>query len=947
MKYFYRTLFLTVLFCAFVYRAGAAGHTVSISTIGATCFNSCNGSASASVSGGVGPFAYSWAPSGATTAAINGLCPGSYTITVTDQSDMSTATASCTITSPPMMSGTFSNINNATCSMNNGSATFNVIGGTAPYTYSWFPCCGFGPTLNNVTAGTYTITVTDSNGCTFTATVTIGNSSGPAISTITVASPTICAGQSTTLTPVFSGGTGPYTYNWTNPGNSLNNPTIYSPTASPTVTTSYTLTITDVNGCQANSVVTVYVNPAVIGNITYVDPTCNQSNGSVTVNVTQAANPYSISWSNGPTTAVNSNLPAGSYSVLVTDNNGCALSLAQGLSNVGGPTVTTSTTSAGCTNANNGTATAIPSGVAPFSYLWSNAQTGATATNLAGGNYMVTVTDGIGCATTANAQVNTISGNLYMYAAWGGPSNCSQPSGWTYSVVQGGAQPYAYTWSSGATTPGDSGLVSGTYTLTVTDANGCTSTGSVTVPAVCVNVMQGRVYYDVNTDGIFNAGDIPIAGSGVLINPIGYYATTNVNGEYFRTIPSSGAYDLTLPALNQNFVIATPASGMHQVSFASVGDTVSNLDFVLTAPVQFQDLVLSLASGLARPGFQQMYSINCLNAGTTVESDTIWFKHDSILTLISAVPAFDGYAHPEGYWLYNNMVPGQTITKFIYLQVPTIPNGGYIGRQLIANARIERTATDSTPTNNGDDEFDIITASSDPNLKECWSPTMNSFGDIWPTDIELDYTIHFQNCGNDTAFFIIVVDTLPAELDITTFEPGAGSHPYTWSIDGHNDTNIVTFTFMNILLPDSNVNEAASHGYVQFTVDRFPNLPIGTTIVNNADNYFDFNAPVPTNYDTVTVTDPLSTVVPAYSNVVIYPNPAQDNVNIRLGDEFAGSNTVVTLRDIAGREISSMNSNGSTTLSMNTENCAPGLYFITIESVAHETSTQQLLLSGK
>jgi hypothetical protein len=378
-----------------------------------------------------------------------------------------------------------------------------------------------------------------------------------------------------------------------------------------------------------------------------------------------------------------------------------------------------------------------------------------------------------------------------------------------------------------------------------------------------------------------------------------------------------------------------------------MGDTANNIDFALTAPVLFQDLYLSMGSGMARPGFTQFYAINCQNRGTTIVSDTIWYRHDSILSLVGASPPFDGYSYPTGYWLFNNFAPGQYLYKSVTMQVPTIPNGGYLGRQLISNALIEPTATDSTSSDNGDDEVDIITGSYDPNLKESYSPTMNEFGDIWPTDLELDYTIHFQNTGTDTAFTVVVVDTLPAELDITTFRMGASSHPCTYTINGYNGINEVKFTFMNILLPDSNINEPASHGFCQFTIDRFPNLPIGTQIMNEANNYFDFNPAIVTNMDTVTITNPLSTTEISNASVFVYPNPAQDAVNILLSDEFAGSNSTVTLRDITGRAISASQTNGATQFVIDIENGSPGMYFITIESADHEVITQRLIISTK
>lgn len=948
MKQHYKNFLLAIAFCLTTGYAFATGHTLNLTGMNCWCFNSCTGQASVTVTGGTGPFSYLWTPGNLTTATINNLCAGTYSVVVTDQADGSTASGTITITQPTQLTLSLQSVVNSFCNQNNGSISVIASGGTPPYTYSWAPCCGFGNTLSNASAGTYTCTVTDSNGCTAVIAATISNQPGPTSLTASAAPATICSGGSSVLTPTVVGGSAPYSYLWTNPGNSLNSTTIASPTATPTVTTTYTVMVSDANGCQLSNVVTVFVNQAVAANISSTDPTCNQSNGSLTVNVTQAAPPYTILWSNTQTTPTISNLSAGLYSVTVTDNNGCTLNLSQGLNNVGGPTLSTSSTSTGCTNGNNGTATVTPSGVAPFTYLWNTtpAQTSATATGLTSGNYMVSVTDAIGCVTTASETVSALAGNLYMYAMQTAAANCSTSTGSATTYVQGGTAPYSYAWSTGATTPGITTAPGGLYTVTVSDANGCSSSGFAYITAYCANYLQGRAYLDVNQDGIYNAGDYPLQGAIVNANPWYYIASTQGNGEYSRWIAVSDTFDITITNPSPYYQLASPASGHNTVIFPGLNDTAT-ADFVFTVQSPVQDLYLSLASGPARPGFLQQYTIQCQNRGSVTVSDTIWFLHDSILTLNNAVPAFDGYTYPEGYWTFSNLVPGGTISKTIWMQVPTIPNGGYIGRILHANARIEPTSTDTTPTDNGDDEVDIITASCDPNAKESWSPTMNSTGDIWPADLELDYTIHFQNCGNDTAFFIIVVDTLPAELDVTTFEPGAGSHPYTWSIAGQNDTNIVTFTFMNILLPDSNVNEAASHGYVQFTIERYANLPIATTIVNNADNYFDFNPPVPTNYNVVTISDPLTVATHGTSSAVIYPNPAQDRVNIQLNGDFAGDNATITLRDISGREIASANSNGNSTVVLDTQGCSSGMYFITITSADHETITEQIIISAK
>jgi len=941
MKHLYRIFILVLIFCASANFAAAAGHTVSLNGTNCTCFGTCNGTIYTTVTGGVGPFTYAWS-SGPTTQNIIGLCPGPYTVTVTDQSDMSTATASFTVTQPTQLTIGITN-NPALCNNANGWAQAMVSGGTPAYTFSWAPSGGNMQTASNLSPGTYTCTVTDANGCTATQSVNIINIPGVTISSINVSPASICAGQTATLTPVVANGTGPYTYFWSPP-----NTSVFSPTVNPTNTTTYTFQVTDANGCTDFQITTVVVSQSVTASVSSTDPTCNQSNGSLSVNVSQAAPPYSILWSNSQTTPTINNLPAGVYSVTVTDANGCTATSTNGLSNIGGPTVTTSTNSTGCTNTSNGSAIAnVSGGLPPFTYSWNTvpAQNNDTATGLGAGNYLVTVTDGAGCVSVVGAQVSAVAGNLFMFAQWSGVSNCNQASGSANSFVQGGTAPYSYLWSNATTSPQLINVMGGSYSLTVTDVNGCTSSGSVVVPNMCANYAEGRVYYDVNGDSIYNAGDFPLQGIMVGASPLSLYSVTDANGIFWRSIGSNGTYDFSLINQSPAFQNGAPVSGHRMVTFTVLGDTVSGIDFALSAPLPVQDLYVSLASGVARPGWSQLYSVHAENRGSTTVSDTMWFQHDSILTLIWATPAFDGYTFPRGYWLYNNFTPGSNMNNTVVMQVPTIPNGGFIGRNLFASAGIEPTSSDTTPTDNGDDEHDIITGSYDPNLKECWSPTMNASGDIWPTDLTLDYTIHFQNSGNDTAFFVIVVDTLPVELDITTFRMGASSHPCTYSISGFNDTNIVTFTFMNILLPDSNVNEPASHGFAQFTIDRYPNLPIGTQIMNEANNYFDFNPAVVTNMNVVTVSNPLMVNEPNGNNFRIYPNPAQNEVNIALGTEYAGVDAVVTLHDISGREITTAHSNGGALVNLNLDNCSAGVYFITVEYPGSGPGTQKLIIS--
>ncbi len=189
------------------------------------------------------------------------------------------------------------------------------------------------------------------------------------------------------------------------------------------------------------------------------------------------------------------------------------------------------------------------------------------------------------------------------------------------------------------------------------------------------------------------------------------------------------------------------------------------------------------------------------------------------------------------------------------------------------------------------DDFDPITdiycgeivGSFDPNDKAASPAGVGEFGNI-PPDIDLEYKIRFQNTGNDTAFTVVIRDTLDANLNIFTVNSGVASHAYDFEI---LDSRVLQWTFNDILLVDSTTNEPESHGFVTFSVSLNPNLPYGTQIFNDAGIYFDFNEPVITNEVLRTVYDfnPLLLNNPIEESIFeigIYPNPAKDFVKIEF-----------------------------------------------------------------
>jgi uncharacterized repeat protein (TIGR01451 family) len=215
----------------------------------------------------------------------------------------------------------------------------------------------------------------------------------------------------------------------------------------------------------------------------------------------------------------------------------------------------------------------------------------------------------------------------------------------------------------------------------------------------------------------------------------------------------------------------------------------------------------------------------------------------------------------------------------------------------------------------------------DPNDKQA-RPIGYGSAHAIEANTDLEYHIRFQNTGTDTAFTVIVFDTLSTSLDPTSIIPGASSHAYTWELKGNG---ILVFTFDNILLPDSIVNESASHGYVKFKIKQQPNLPLGTLINNRAAIVFDMNAPVITNttfhtidedfiVDIVKIGDRPETIIEAY------PNPFDDFVKIVVkGETF--SLLEVRLVDALGREVQFKKVENQDEIILQGQNLDTGIYF--------------------
>lgn len=445
--------------------------SLSFSNTNVSCFGGNNGSANTSANGGTPGYNFVW-NTGFTGPILSNLAAGTYTVTVSDANGCTTAQAT-TITQPPVLSVAISKLNASCFGGNNGSATATGTGGTPGYNFSWSNGDS-GPVATNLAAGTYTVTATDTNGCSATQTTTI--TQPPPLAAGATATDVLCfGGTNGTASAAGSGGTMPYTIAWSNGAT--------GPMATNLAAGTYTATVTDGNGCTAEASATVDSPPQLGVSLIVADETANNANDGMAEATPSGGTPgYQFTWSNGGNTANISNLPPGAYTVTVRDANGCS-AVATAVVNAfacAGFSVGVTGNNVLCNGLANGSATANPGGgTGPFIYSWNTGASSKTISNLAPGTYTVTVTDASNCTTIGSVAIGQPPALALSTSATDTGTGLS--NGTATAAPSGGTPGYLYTWSTGGSTAQIGGLAAGTYTVVVRDANGCSITGAATV----------------------------------------------------------------------------------------------------------------------------------------------------------------------------------------------------------------------------------------------------------------------------------------------------------------------------------------------------------------------------------------------------------------------------------------------------------------------------------
>ncbi len=608
---------------------------LAINPVNANC-GGFNGNLTTTVTGGVGGYQYAWS-NGATTASLTNLntMSGGYFLTVTDANGCSDIDFVHIYPQPNMFASY--QVTNPKCGGEASGAITDVhiYGNYGPFQYSW-PGGVQNTNLTSLVAGTYTLTLTDNNGC--TQTIPISLTAPTALNLTMSKKDQTCSDIPDGEVRVnVSGGTEPYTYLWNN-GRT-------TPVNGPVPAGKYDVTVTDKLQCADNNSITVNKTSSLSIKVVSVSGACGTaSNGAITVEATGGVAPYSYIWSYnfafGPTLGA---VPAGTYTVTATDASGCSSEATFTVPTGGSGDLVASmkVTSALCAGQNNGTATAVVfGGSAPYSYAWNVQSINAAAINgLAGGtNLIVTVTDANGCRDTAVGYVSTHQ--AIVIGITPNNVNCiNDTNGSATAVATNGASPYKYLWNipGQGLVPGQTvfNLGVGAYVVTVTDNNGCTAQSVANI---------------VSTDPLNAAFNLTVNGCAPNITTTLTDASTAATSWNWTVVSPNGVTNYTSQNPG-NLGLPNGTSGTIQLSVVSANGCTDAVSQPFT--INSKALDVALASNAVSDCEQTLLTNSVVNNDPTNPITVTWYSVPNTLNIQSPSNSTTTFTGAAGnYTLY-------------------------------------------------------------------------------------------------------------------------------------------------------------------------------------------------------------------------------------------------------------------------------------------------------
>ena len=550
-----------------------------ISSTNAACGNT-NGSIVVEAIGGFGNITYIWSHDNTLDSpSANALAAATYMVTATDENDCSDIleiiiNASAT----PVLS--LGNINNETCSDSNASANVNISGGTAPFTYAWSHDALLNSSnISNVSAGDYSVTVTDANGCEDEISLTITNQNGVSFALLNITNAN-CNEANGSIEITTLGGTNPLSYAWSH------NLALNSDEANNLAAGSYTVSVTDGNGCVSTQTMTVAneASPTISLENTS-NATCGLDNGSAEVSVGGGTGNLNINWShdNNLNSTTATNLTADDYIVTVFDENNCVDTVTFTIINFASPTLLESSNVSASCGQNDGSASVNAiGGTGNLTYSWSHDTNlnSTTATDLTAGVYTVTVFDENNCEATLDINVNNADGPILEVIS-SVNETCEQSNGSINVAITNGID-VVFSWSHDAALNSENAenLAAGEYSVTATDANNCEAVQTVTIENIASPTIDEVLTTDANCGDATGQATVLFTGGNGSNFTFSWSHDSSLNSEMSENL-AAGSYTVTLSDENNceaTFDFEITETAALTLEIASVNDATCGED---------------------------------------------------------------------------------------------------------------------------------------------------------------------------------------------------------------------------------------------------------------------------------------------------------------------------------------------------------------------------------
>jgi uncharacterized repeat protein (TIGR01451 family) len=443
------------------------------------------------------------------------------------------------------------------------------------------------------------------------------------------------------------------------------------------------------------------------------------------------------------------------------------------------------------------------------------------------------------------------------------------------------------------------------------------------------NAISGKVFQDVNNNALMDVAEVGLPNVLVQITN-GSFQALSANNGFYEVYANAGTYAVNIPNMPLYHTLSTPL--LQNAIFVGLGNIDSLNHFGLVPTPNMPDLRVTLTPTTApKAGYVLGYMLSYKNVGTVAQNATVTYTPPAGINFLSASPVPTLQTANNLQWQLGVLQPGQQGDVFIQFNIPV---GTPIGYPMASQVQITPLTGDITPNDNVSSSQIQVVGPYDPNIKLVDKDTLYNVSSAdW-----LEYTVHFQNVGNDTAYNVVIIDTLSTFLDLASFELLAMSHQ---GLEVSFEGQIMTFRFNQIMLPDSTTNQVGSNGFVKFRLKHSASFPFLTEIKNFVDIYFDFNDPIRTNTATTIHLDSTiahSSTLELNDELSIFPNPTGAELTIKLAKSLNESMQVI-LTDLSGRVhlVQTMNEQETT---INTSALKPGFYNVQVTNGTYQWSAR-------